>query len=160
MQGGTVTAASAGSGMGSTFTIRLPLCEMPIAPPKAASAAVPRSRRVLIVDDNKDAADSLAELLQISGHQTTVAYSAESALEEFKRNEPQVVLLDLGLPQLDGYEVARRIRQSGSSARLIALSGYGRPQDRERAALAGFDSHLTKPVDLASLEAALGQVEL
>ena len=155
MHGGTVTAASAGAGLGSTFTIRLPLCDAPYPRYEPTIAGPLQLKRVLIVDDNTDAADSLAELLQMSGHQISAVYSAERGLIEIERFQPHVVLLDIGLPHMDGYEVARRIKQLGSSARLIALSGYGQAQDKQRAAQAGFDAHLTKPVDFRLLELEL-----
>ncbi|MBV8495735.1 MAG: response regulator, partial [Gammaproteobacteria bacterium] len=157
MHGGTVRAASAGAQSGSTFTISLPL----IAPPETARTEpqpLPAARRrVLIVDDNVDAADSLALLLESDGHEAQTAYSASTALEAVERLRPEVVLLDLGLPHIDGYEVARRLRARASvpGMRLIALTGYGRDEDRERAREAGFDDHLLKPADIAALQQLL-----
>lgn len=110
------------------------------------------TRRVLVVDDNADAADSLAMLLQVRGDEVRVAYDGEEALiaeEEFK---PTVVLLDIGMPKLSGYEVARRIRElRGAAPRIIAITGWGQEEDRQRAREAGFDHHFTKPVDYAAL---------
>ncbi|MGH8185925.1 MAG: response regulator [Steroidobacteraceae bacterium] len=108
-----------------------------------------------MVDDNHDAADSLAMCLQLDGHQTLTVYSAASALQQVAGFDPQVVLLDIGLPGMDGYEVARRMRASKRSLRLIALSGYGQHEDKQRSVAAGFDAHLTKPVEMATLVALL-----
>jgi CheY-like chemotaxis protein len=113
------------------------------------------TRRVLIVDDNQDAADSLAVVLRFEGHETSVAYSAQAAIEAVSSSQPEFVLLDIGLPNMDGYEVARRIRASGAPARIIALTGYGQLEDRQRSAAAGFAAHLVKPVDIAMLVSML-----
>jgi CheY-like chemotaxis protein len=110
--------------------------------------------RVLIVDDNRDAADSLAMCLQLEGHEALAVYSSEAALSHCATYAPQIVLLDIGLPFMDGYEVARRLRAASRSLRLIALTGYGKDEDKRRTAAAGFDAHLTKPVDLSALKAA------
>ena len=117
-----------------------------------------RSCRILIVDDNMDAATSLSELLKMDGHQTQPAFSAEDALSLAQSFDPEVVLLDIGLPRMDGYEVARRLRHSllRKGGKLIALTGYGQAEDRERARDAGFDAHLVKPVDLDALARLLG----
>lgn len=116
-------------------------------------------RRVLIVDDNVDAADSLAMLLNIDGHEAAAAYSATAALEAVERWKPEIVLLDVGLPEVDGYEIARRLRASNPvpGIRLIALTGYGRDEDRERAREAGFDDHLLKPADMEALQRLLAR---
>jgi CheY-like chemotaxis protein/two-component sensor histidine kinase len=158
MHGGAVAVASEGRGRGTTVTIRLPRVEPPTgdgrAPP-AASAA----RRVLVVDDSADAADSLAMLLELEGHEVTTAYSASAALEVAARLHPEVAFIDIGLPQMDGYEVARRLRASeiGREIRLVALTGYGQPDDRDEARRAGFDHHLVKPADWQSVGAILAQ---
>jgi PAS domain S-box-containing protein len=152
MHGGSVQCFSGGLGQGSTFTLRLPRFVDAIDMPKQMDSAHPASERVLIVDDNSDAADSLALFLELEGHQTMAVYSAESALQQVTLFAPQVVLLDIGLPRMDGYEVARRLRANSSSVRLIALTGYGQEEDKQRTAAAGFDAHLTKPVDLAALK--------
>jgi CheY-like chemotaxis protein len=113
------------------------------------------ARCVLIVDDNRDAADSLANLLAATGgHQTQAVYSGAAALAQLQLFTPDVILLDIGLPDIDGYEIARRIRQlpDGDRINLIALTGYGQENDRRHSAAAGFDSHLLKPVDLATLQ--------
>jgi two-component system, chemotaxis family, CheB/CheR fusion protein len=114
-------------------------------------------KAVLVVDDNQDAADSLAMLLEIGGHEVTTAYSAPDALKRAPELKPAVILLDLGLPGIDGCEVARRMRAMPElqGVRLVALTGYGRDEDRQRTRDAGFDHHLVKPVDLDELEKAV-----
>jgi CheY-like chemotaxis protein len=110
-------------------------------------------RRILVVDDNRDSADSLARLLELMGHQTTIAYDGPSAVASAEEFRPEVMLLDVGLPGLDGYEVARRIRAQpwGKDITLIAATGWGQPEDRRRSREAGFDHHMVKPVDLDDL---------
>ncbi len=155
MHRGTITAQSAGVGRGATFEIRLPLAEASTQPDNHVQPPDGSMRRVLIVDDNQDAADSLAMVLRFEGHATSVAYSAQAAIDAVKSSEPEIVLLDIGLPNMDGYEVARRIRASGASARIIALTGYGQAEDRQRSTEAGFAAHLVKPVDLMMLRSIL-----
>ncbi len=157
MHGGTVRAASAGAHRGSTFTIRLPRITPPQVSKQPYRPAPAVKRRVLIVDDNVDAADSLAMLLKSDGHEAETAYSADTALEAVERLRPDIVLLDVGLPQIDGYEIARYLRASNTvpGMRLIALTGYGREEDRERARTAGFDDHLLKPTDMTALQRLL-----
>jgi CheY-like chemotaxis protein len=106
----------------------------------------------MIVDDNRDAADSLSMLLQFEGRHTLCAYSGEQALQDVAAFDPQLVLLDIGLPGLDGYEVARRLKTISSALRVVALSGYGQAEDQQRSAAAGCDAHLVKPVDLDALK--------
>jgi PAS domain S-box-containing protein len=160
MHGGTVSAHSGGIGHGASFVIRLPLARAPDSHEgETRGRPSGRARRVLIVDDNNDAADSLALVLSLEGHNTSVAYSAEAALDAVRSAAPDFVLLDIGLPNMDGYEVARRIRASGASARIVALTGYGQAADRQRSAEAGFSAHLVKPVDLALLRAMLSSDE-
>jgi two-component system, OmpR family, response regulator len=122
----------------------------------------PSAVRVLLVDDNLDAAESLALLLQLDGHEVRLAHEGEQALEVAKTFEPQLVLLDIGLPGLDGYEVARRLRATphGASTRLVALTGYGQAGDREKSTAAGFDEHLVKPMDPAQLGRLIASVDL
>lgn len=151
MHGGSITVQSAGTGLGSTFTVRIPLVAAPADTPVSVSTPAQPKRRVLIVDDNHDAADSLALLLQLSEHDTCVAYSAEEGLRSTAELQPDVVLLDIGLPHMDGYEVARQLRGNGYKSVLIALSGYGQAEDRAQSAAAGFDAHLVKPVDAEEL---------
>jgi PAS domain S-box-containing protein len=157
MHAGRIVASSHGLGRGSTFSLSLPLAEAPDIAVRDASTAVEARHRVLIVDDNRDAADSLAMLLQLEGHETKAVYSAEEALEQAVAYQPETVLLDIGLPRMDGYEVARRIKAAGVPVRLVALTGYGQPEDRQRSAAAGFDVHLVKPVEAAALAQLLGQ---
>jgi two-component system CheB/CheR fusion protein len=122
-----------------------------MTPPKASP------RRVLIVDDNEDAANSLAMILKLSGHETASVYTAMDALERAVSFRPDVVLLDIGLPGMNGYEVAQKMRELPGLAdiRLVAVTGYGRSDDRLRARDAGFDDHLTKPVEFAVLDRVL-----
>ena len=159
MHDGNVTARSPGLGRGATFEMRLPRIKRPQAR-RAEPALKAAPRRILIVDDNADAAESLALLLGCSGHTTHVALSSEDALERVEAFAPQVALLDIGLPRMDGYELARRLRSMPSlrAVRLIALTGYGQAEDRERALDAGFDDHLVKPVDLLALERTLAGI--
>jgi PAS domain S-box-containing protein len=161
LHGGTVEAASEGPGRGSTFTVRLPVREevAPLAADGDADRAAPaaRTRRVLVVDDNRGAADSLAVILRLDGHEVAIAYDGRTALVESERLQPEVVLLDIGMPGMNGYEVARavRAREWGTRVYLVALTGLGTSEDRERAQEAGFDTHLVKPVDLDALTALL-----
>ena len=158
LHGGTVTAASEGRGRGSELTVTLPLAEAGAAAEapagrSAASVPAPRPLRVLIVDDNQDAAELLELALQNLGYVVQTAHDGLAALEVLERLGPDVALLDIGLPGMDGYELAARIRElHGARAPvLIALTGYGRDSDRERARAAGFHHHLVKPVSLAQL---------
>lgn len=160
LHGGVVLATSEGSGKGSTFSVSLPrLSErrgVRDSSPQAQLA--PESQRLLIIDDNKDSADSLATLLGAIGHDVVATiYSGEQAVEEVLRCAPDVVLCDIGMPGLSGFDVARRLRAifKGRRLTLIAVTGYGRPEDVANATAAGFDSHLVKPVDLNQLETAI-----
>ena len=155
MHGGTITVASGGEGRGTAVAIRLPLVSPPAVTFEETSTPTPTSRRILIVDDNHDAADSLVTLLQLHGHEPEAVYSAADALERTRQSPAEVVILDIGLPHMDGYELARRIRAMHPSLLLIALSGYGRPEDKQRASAAGFNLHLIKPVDLEALQQAI-----
>lgn len=162
MHGGAVAATSIGQGHGSTFTVTLPLLTAdasasPSVIDAATATAGGTSMRVLVVDDNRDAADLLADMLSSAGHQTAVAYDGLDAVEQFERFAPDVALVDLGLPVMDGYEVARRIRASASHrpAVLIAVTGYGQSTDRERVLQAGFAEHLVKPVDFKRITTLL-----
>lgn len=153
MHGGRVTARSAGLGQGSSFEMRLP--RIAAAQATNSEAAEPKSppRRVLVVDDNMDAAQSLAMLLNLQGHETRVALSAKDALELIATFRPAVALIDLGLPEMDGYGLVKRLRALPElrSTRLVAVTGYGQAEDRRRSQAAGFDEHLVKPVELAAL---------
>jgi two-component system, sensor histidine kinase len=151
MHGGSVSAASEGPGRGARFEVALPTIAPPTQAEKQESEQPTIPRRILIVDDNVDSADSLAMILNLSGHVAEAVYGAAEALERAAAFDPEIVLLDIGLPGIDGYEVARRLKSSGSKARLVALTGYGQPEDVRRAHNAGFDKHLVKPVDLHHL---------
>jgi len=154
MHEGQVSAESGGDGLGSRFSVTLPrVAADPAFVPAADEGAPARAgRKVLVVDDNADAADTLAQLLDLLGHQARTAGDGASALARFEEFQPEVVLLDIGLPDVDGYEVARRIRSlAGDEVQLVALTGFGQSEDKRRAAEAGFDQHWTKPVDPARL---------
>jgi signal transduction histidine kinase len=154
MHGGRVEVHSEGPGRGSEFLVHLPRqrkpaqAELRIVPPKQPNGSE-EPVRVMVVDDNHDAAESLAYLLSLEGHTVDVAYDGVTALSEAAKFHPQVVVLDIGMPGMDGYQVARALRagESTRSMTIIALTGYGQPDDRERARAAGFDDHLTKPID-------------
>jgi signal transduction histidine kinase len=159
LHGGTVTAHSDGPGCGSEFVVELPLAAPRSDAPPEAAALAPRpredGRRVLIVDDNRDAADSLSEALAASGHLTAVAYDGPSALQAGLTFEPQIAFLDIGLPVMDGYELARRLRAQSPDLALVALTGYGLESDRNLAQAAGFQHHLVKPIDLDTVDALI-----
>jgi signal transduction histidine kinase/ActR/RegA family two-component response regulator len=157
MHGGEVSGRSEGVGRGSTFEITLPRVTPATAESPAARISKASPRRIFIVDDNVDAAASLAALLELDGHRTQAAFTSADALTMVDSFAPHIVLLDIGLPNMDGYEVARRLRKSarGDRMTLIALTGYGQQEDRDRAVDAGFDAHLVKPVDFAALEKLL-----
>ncbi|MGH8217509.1 MAG: ATP-binding protein [Steroidobacteraceae bacterium] len=165
MHGGRVEARSVGPGAGSEFTVCLPLyAGRSTAGAERRPPAVSTTRgsqvRVLVVDDNVDAAESIAMLLSLEGYDVRSVHAAQEALEAAQSFRPHLVLLDIGLPGMDGYEVARRLRaqQRIERLRLVAITGYGRPADRERAREAGFDEHLVKPVDPDALHEVLGAV--
>lgn len=155
MHGGNVTASSAGPGKGATFEIRLPSVAAPQTPAVVPHAPRIAAKNILVVDDNADAADSLASLLRLDGHDVQAVYSASSALESIRSAKPAIVLLDIGLPEMDGYQVAREIRATTEGIRLIALTGYGQAEDVARTRAAGFDAHLVKPVDFEALGRAI-----
>jgi CheY-like chemotaxis protein len=165
MHGGSVEARSDGPGTGSEFLVSLPLAEHARGqrPPAAAGGdqAVPSppARRILIVDDNADAADSLAVLLRMMGNEVYTAHDGLEAVGAAAAFQPDVVLLDIGLPKLSGYEVARRIREQarGSDVVLIAVTGWGQEDDRRRSREAGFDHHMTKPVEFGALQRLLAE---
>jgi signal transduction histidine kinase len=161
LHGGTVEGASPGTGAGSQFTVLLPRAQGPgrvlAAEPSFAASA---SLDILVVDDNTDAAETLSMFLEALGHLTRIAPDGATALELAGCEAPRVFLLDIGLPDMDGYELARRLRAlpGTSGATLIALTGYSQPADRERACAAGFDHHLTKPVDATALARLLASL--
>jgi CheY-like chemotaxis protein len=160
MHGGQVEASSDGAGQGSEFKIRLPLEKSRPEAPPAAEPRLPNARtalaerRILVVDDNRDAADSLGLFLKFMGAAVDVAYDGATALELLPAFRPEIVLLDVGMPVLDGFEVARRMRQlpEGQNILLVAITGWGQEEDRRRTADAGFDQHLVKPVDPVMLQ--------
>jgi PAS domain S-box-containing protein len=158
MHGGKVTATSEGPGRGSTFVIRLPLLEDATAAAAPAPAPELAPQRILVVDDNVDAADSLAMVLRLVGHEVEVVTSAQQALAVIATLKPDTAILDIGLPGMTGHELAARIRELPGlkSMRLIALTGYGQAEDRQRAQTAGFDAHLVKPAELNALQRVLG----
>jgi CheY-like chemotaxis protein len=155
LHGGRVEVMSPGVGLGSEFSFYLPRSRVVMGNEIEPSLADAEERRgspefkILIADDNRDAVDSLAMLLEMDGYHVTVAYSGQDALYLAETLRPQVVLLDIGMPDMSGHEVARAIRRAhwGSTMRLIAVTGWGQVQDQERTSAAGFDRHLTKPVD-------------
>jgi CheY-like chemotaxis protein len=166
MHGGSIMAFSEGLGRGSEFVVRLPLLrETP--PPDTAAGRKPVAthqvspRRILLVDDNKDSAESLALVFRLSGHDVRTAYDGPSALDTARANPPDVVLLDIGLPGMSGLEVARRLRQDLglTDVLLVALTGYGQEEDRRRSQEAGCNAHLVKPVALDALQTLLARPE-
>jgi CheY-like chemotaxis protein/two-component sensor histidine kinase len=162
MHGGTVQARSAGEGKGSEFVVRLPIVEVRqmATPPPSVPKEPARTHRILVVDDNEDSASSLAMLLEITGNETFIAHDGAAALEAAMEHRPEVVLLDIGLPTLNGYEVGRRIRDEawGKDVILIALTGWGQEEDRRKSQEAGFDGHLVKPVNYPALMALLSSL--
>ena len=163
MHGGSVRADSPGVGRGSTFEVRLPLAPSPAPEPQGPAADGGRraqARRLLVVDDNVDGAESLAMLLAIAGHEVRTAYTGPDALTAAADFRPDAVLLDIGLPGMDGYQVAQRLRQQPdlAGAALVAVTGWGSDADKRRAQDAGFDTHLTKPVDPARVESLLSEL--
>jgi signal transduction histidine kinase/ActR/RegA family two-component response regulator len=168
LHGGGLTAYSAGVGRGSEFVLRLPAARgpdpaarehEPARQPATARAQAAAARRVLVVDDNIDAAESLALLLLQDGYETATAHGGRDALVKARTFKPEIMILDLGMPVMDGFAVAREVRTDPAlkQIRLLALSGYGQPEDRSRTAEAGFDAHLVKPVDSEQLSAVLSE---
>jgi CheY-like chemotaxis protein len=162
LHGGAIQAYSAGRGRGSTFTVRLPMAagtqgeqEEPAAPLVAPASGV--GLRVLVVDDNRDSADSLAMLLAMKGHEARVAYDGESALAAARAFLPQLVLTDLAMPNIDGFGLLRELRSNSllSLTRVVAMSGFGQASDREQSLNAGFDAHLVKPLEMDVLDKLL-----
>jgi signal transduction histidine kinase len=165
MHGGSVAAHSEGSGKGSEFVVRLPLttetCAVGPAGPEGRPSAALAPRRVLVVDDNRDAAESLGMVLELLGAEAQVVCSGPDALEALGTYQPAVVLLDIGMPGMDGYEVAKRIRERPAfrDVTLVALTGWGQEEDRRRSRTAGFDYHLIKPADVSALKTLLSSLE-
>ena len=156
LHGGTIEAYSEGLGRGSEFRVRVPTRLTPDADPPTPvrRASTPDRLRILVVDDNRDAAESLSMLLELKGHEVRRAYDGENALQLAEEFRPQMVLLDLGMPKMNGYEACRRIREHawGTQMTLIAVTGWGQEEDRRKSTDAGFDGHLVKPVDPETLE--------
>ena len=160
LHGGSIVAKSAGLGRGSEFIVRLPmLIDGPRAQhtPNPLSSQAVAPKRILVTDDNQDAADSVAMLLRLSGHEVETAYDGMKAVEKAESYQPDIMLLDIGLPGMNGYDVCRSIRQQpwGKAIRIVALTGWGQDQDRRNAREAGFDDHLVKPVDPQTLRQAI-----
>jgi CheY-like chemotaxis protein len=162
LHGGTVAAWSAGPGQGSEFTVRLPAIAPPAAeldPPGEETRAAGVPRRVLVVEDSPDARQSLRMLLELAGHEVETSEDGPSGLAKLGAFRPDVALIDVGLPGMDGYAVARELRRRPETRaiRLVAVTGYGQAEDRRRALAAGFDQHVTKPVDAGMLDELLGR---
>jgi signal transduction histidine kinase len=161
MHGGSLTAKSDGLGMGSEFIVRLPITLLPSPGPLGRKLPVePSSRRglrVLVIDDNLDMTQGLARLLRLLNHEVWIAFDGPTGLETARAHRPEVLLLDIGLPGMDGYQVAEQLRREefGKNLLLIAVTGYAREEERERALSAGFDHFVTKPVDYAALQALM-----
>jgi len=163
LHGGTVSARSEGLGKGSTFSVTLPTATQALRPPAApaaspnGAAANPRAERVLIVDDNADCALGFAQIIQLLGHEVEVAFDGPRALTAAARFHPTIALIDIGLPVMDGYELARQLREANGSTpmKLVAVTGYGEDANRAMSMEAGFDLHTVKPVGLESLRSLL-----
>jgi CheY-like chemotaxis protein len=158
---GTVEAHSDGTGQGSEFTVRIP-CELTVQPapltPNRMTETSAR-RKVLVVDDNHDSASTMGALLKLLGHEIVLAFDGHSALESAVREKPDVILMDIGLPGMSGYEVCRELRASEHSFEsIIAMTGYGRDEDRRQSREAGFDKHLVKPVSLNDIQGVMREL--
>jgi len=157
LHGGRIDAWSAGPGQGSRFTVNLPgVVQVPAAAEpqrRALNGHAVTPRRILLADDNRDAAESLAIILRLEGHEVELAHDGDAALRAFEAGRPDVALLDIGMPQLDGYETGRRIREHPCCRNvfLIAMTGWGQEEDRRRTDEAGFDHHVVKPVEATEL---------
>jgi CheY-like chemotaxis protein len=163
MHGGSVTASSDGAGSGSEFVVRLPVLVQALPATAGAPAADSTSNgtavRVLLADDNVDASQSLAMLLRCQGHEATAVHEGQAALDAAKTRRPDIILLDIGLPGMDGFEVCRRLRRQAGLEQtlLVSLTGYGQDEDRRRSQEAGFHAHLVKPVGMAQLRDLLAR---
>jgi signal transduction histidine kinase len=163
LHGGSITAHSAGPGAGSEFVVRLPRhagedARPPARAPRAKVNGAGRKQRILIADDNRDAADSLASVLRVIGHEVRIAYDGQQAVDMAEAFRPALALLDIGMPRMNGYDTARSIRCKpfGRGMLLVALTGWGQPEDKQKSQAAGFDHHLVKPVDPSVLDGLLG----
>jgi CheY-like chemotaxis protein len=164
MHGGTASVSSAGTEQGSQFRVTLPAIEAPdLTQPQPAPSTGYRGLDILIVEDNVDARETLQHLLELSGHMVRTASDGVAGLQAALTHRPDVGLLDIGLPLMDGYEIARRIRAAegpGEHVMLVAITGYGLPEDRDRALEAGFDAHMVKPIDAQALQELLSSAAL
>jgi CheY-like chemotaxis protein len=162
LHGGTVSVASEGLGKGTAFTITLPVddCVARATPAQRGLGGPTAPRRVLVIEDNGDAADTLREVLELENHVVEVAYAGREGIEKARAFHPDVVLCDIGLPEMDGYDVARAMRADPDLGRipLVAVSGYAQPEDVAMSREAGFDAHLAKPPSVDALERALAEV--
>jgi signal transduction histidine kinase/CheY-like chemotaxis protein len=163
LHGGQISVRSPGPDQGSTFSVMLPLSQevslqAPEALPNESTAAPKGSLRILVVDDNADGADTLAAALQCDGHETLAAYDGPSALAQARRFEPHAALLDLSMPGMDGFELARHLRQCSPPPALVAMTGWGTATDRQRCEAAGFAAHIVKPAQINDIEAVLARV--
>jgi CheY-like chemotaxis protein len=162
MHGGTVSAHSEGEGLGSTFTVRLPLVDVPLPSTREAPPPTPESvkRRVLVVDDNVDGAQALAMLLRMEGNEVRTAYDGLAAVDAAREFRPDLILMDVAMPRLNGLDATRRIREQpwGRSMHIVALTGWGQETDRTQSAEAGCDDHLVKPVDPVRIETLLAEL--
>jgi CheY-like chemotaxis protein len=161
LHGGRIEAVSGGPGMGSRFTVRLPnVLAVPANVARAenkSNGSMAPGKRILLADDNRDAAESLAILLRLEGHEVELAHDGEAALQCFAQRRPDVALLDIGMPKANGYEVARQIRATaGAEVMLIAVTGWAQDSDKAQSKAAGFDHHLTKPIEPETLIGLLG----
>jgi CheY-like chemotaxis protein len=160
MHGGTITAASEGDGRGSTFTVVLPVVDR-MEPPSArpTNGRPSAAKRILVVDDNRDGAESLAKLLRLLGNEVFTANDGLEAVEAAERYSPEFILMDVGMPRLNGLDATRRIREQpwGKEVTIIALTGWGQESDKDRSQAAGCNGHLVKPVNLPELEKVLGE---
>ncbi|RYF37530.1 MAG: response regulator, partial [Comamonadaceae bacterium] len=151
---GTIEAASTGLGQGSTFTLRLPLASpAAVAEERREQEDLAGGLRVLVIDDNRDSADSATEVLRLLGNEVECAYDGSSGVALARRFRPHMILMDLAMPGMDGYETRRRLAAEGESREtfMVAMTGYGNEEDKRRTRSAGFDAHLTKPVELEAL---------
>jgi CheY-like chemotaxis protein/two-component sensor histidine kinase len=162
LHGGEIEANSAGPGQGSEFIVRLPRLEAQAVPdwapsePAAGNGTKPRAHRILVVDDNRDSAESMAMYLRHEGHEVRTAHDGRTALVAAAEFDPAVILLDIGLPEINGYDVARELRKrNGNHVGLVAMTGWGGEEDKRRAKESGFDRHLTKPVNFDQLNQAI-----
>jgi CheY-like chemotaxis protein len=165
MHGGSIEARSEGPNKGSEFIIRLPIASPPAPRPEMSREdrpfRAPGPQRILVADDNGDAARSLAMMLEVAGHEVRTARDGREAVEAAAAFRPELILMDIGMPNLNGYDACRRIRELpwAKNLLIVALTGWGQDDDRRRSQEAGFDSHLVKPVDPAALELLLAERE-